>query len=38
METITINKKKYVVVEQTAFEKIQAAAASKTVPQKKTLP
>ncbi len=35
MEIITINKKKYVVVEQTAFEKIQAVAASKTIPQKK---
>ena len=35
METITINKKKYVVVEQKAFEKLQAQAAAKAEPQKK---
>jgi hypothetical protein len=35
METININRKKYIVIEQTAFEKIQTVAALKTIPQKK---
>ncbi len=35
METITINKKKYVVVEQKMFEQLQAKAAAKSEPQKK---
>jgi len=35
METITIDKKKYVVVEQKKFEQLQAVAASKTASQKK---
>ena len=35
METITIQKKQYVVVEQKQFEKLQKIAASKTIPQKK---
>ena len=32
VETITINKKKFVVVEQKAFEKLQAQAAAKNTP------
>jgi len=35
METITIQKKKYVVVEQKQFEALQKIAASKISPQKK---
>ena len=35
METITIEKKKYVVVEQKKFEQLQSLAAAKVSPQKK---
>jgi hypothetical protein len=35
METVTIDKKKYVIVEQKQFEELQKIAASKTPPQKK---
>jgi len=35
METITIEKKKYVVVEQKKFEELQSLAAAKSTPQKK---
>lgn len=35
METITIQNKKYVVVEQKQFEELQKIAASKISPQKK---
>jgi len=35
METITLNKKKYVVVEQSLFENLQKVASSKQVAQKK---
>lgn len=35
METVTIDKKKYVIVEQKQFEQLQTTAASKTAPQKK---
>ena len=32
METLTIDKKKIVVIEQSAFDKLQLLAAQKTVP------
>jgi len=35
METITIEKKKYVIIEQKQFEQLQKKAAAKTAPQKK---
>jgi hypothetical protein len=35
MDILTINKKKFVVVEQKAFDKIQLIAAQKTPPAKK---
>jgi len=35
METVTIDKKKYVIVEKQQFEELQKIAASKTPPQKK---
>ena len=35
MGTLTINKKKFVVIEQKAFDKLQLLAAQKTVPAKK---
>jgi hypothetical protein len=35
MDILTINKKKFVVVEQKAFDKIQLIAAQKTSPAKK---
>jgi hypothetical protein len=35
METITIDKKKYVVIEQKKFEQLQEMAAAKTTSQKK---
>ena len=35
MERITIDKKKYVIVEEQKFEQLQQIAASKTPPQKK---
>ena len=35
METVTINKTKFVVIEQKNFDKIQLAAAQKTPPVKK---
>ncbi|MDQ6609140.1 MAG: hypothetical protein M3Y85_04905 [Bacteroidota bacterium] len=35
METLTIDKKKFVVIEQREFEKIQLLAAQKMVPAKK---
>lgn len=35
MGTLTINKKKFVVIEQKEFDKIQLLAARKSVPAKK---
>ena len=35
MERITIDKKKYVIVEEQKFEQLQEIAATKTLPQKK---
>jgi hypothetical protein len=35
METLTINKKSFVVIEQKAFDKIQLLAAQKASPVKK---
>jgi hypothetical protein len=35
METLTIDKKKFVVIEQSAFDKLQLLAAQKTMPAKK---
>jgi len=35
METLTIDKKKFVVIEQSAFDKLQLLAAQKTAPAKK---
>ncbi len=35
MNTLTINKKKFVIIEQTAFHKMQLLAAQKTAPVKK---
>ena len=35
METLTIDKKKFVVIEQSAFDKLQLLAAQKTTPAKK---
>jgi hypothetical protein len=35
MERVTIDEKKYVIIEEQKFEKLQEIAASKTPPQKK---
>ena len=35
METVIIHKKKYVVIEQEAYDKLQLLAAKKTAPAKK---
>ncbi len=35
METLTIDKKKFVIIEQSAFDKLQLLAAQKTAPAKK---
>ena len=35
MERVTIDKKKYVIVEEQKFEQLQQIAAAKTTPQKK---
>jgi len=35
MERVTINKKKYVIVEEQKFEQLQQMVATKTFPQKK---
>ncbi len=34
MNTLTIDKKKFVIIEQTAFDKLQLLAAQKTEPVK----
>ncbi|MBC7424781.1 MAG: hypothetical protein H7334_15180 [Ferruginibacter sp.] len=35
MDTLTINKKKFVIIQQGEFEKIQLLAAQKNIPVKK---
>jgi len=35
METLTLDKKKFVVIEQNEFDKLQLLAAKKTTPAKK---